>query len=179
MKQKSPLLRIWEMGEKEHAGLLRAIVSALVGVTLGFAPYLAAGRIIIGMLEGRREGSFYALWCGVALAGYLAKTLLYNLALSLSHKAAFSILKDIRLRMLEKLPKLPLGTIIDTPSGRMKQIIVDQVDSMETTLAHLLPEMTSNLVGPLLVIIYLFIYFCWTGAWLFSPWYPSRWDFLL
>lgn len=26
-----------------------------------------------------------------------------------------------------------------------KQIIVDQVDSMETTLAHLFPEMTTNI----------------------------------
>ena len=28
-----------------------------------------------------------------------------------------------------------------------KQIIVDQVDSMETTLAHLFPEMTANITA--------------------------------
>ena len=157
MKQQSPLLRIWELGKGEHAGLIRAIISALAGVALGFVPYIAAAQIIIGMLHGQRVFNYYLLWCGIGLAGYLARTLLYTLALSMSHRATFSILKNIRLNMLDKLPKMPLGTILDTSSGKMKQIIVDQVDSMETTLAHLLPEMTSNLVGPVLVIIYLFV----------------------
>ena len=91
------------------------------------------------------------------MAGYAAKTLLYTFALSLSHAATFAVLKEIRQKILEKLPRLPLGTVIDTSSGKLKQIIVDQVDGMETTLAHLLPEMTSNLLGPVLILIYLFV----------------------
>ncbi|MDD3415008.1 MAG: ABC transporter ATP-binding protein [Lachnospiraceae bacterium] len=157
MKQKNPLFRIWEMGKDEHGGLIRAIVAALIGVILGFAPYIAAAQIIFAMLQANKDPRFYLTWCVIALTGHLLKTLLYNLALSMSHKATFSILKNIRLQMVDKLPKLPLGTVIDTSSGKMKQIIVDLVDSMETTLAHLLPEMTSNLVGPLLVIVYLFV----------------------
>ena len=82
--------------------------------------------------------------------------LLYALALSMSHKATFSILKEIRERILQKLPKMPLGTVTDTPSGEMKQVIVDQVESMERPLAHLLPEMTSNLLAPVCILLYLF-----------------------
>ena len=33
----------------------------------------------------------------------------------------------------------------------------EQVDSMETSLAHLVPEFTANLVGPVLLLIYMFI----------------------
>ena len=82
---------------------------------------------------------------------------MYTFALSLSHAATFAVLKEIRQKILEKLPRLPLGTVIDTSSGKLKQIVVDQVDGMETTLAHLLPEMTSNLLGPVLILIYLFV----------------------
>lgn len=46
---------------------------------------------------------------------------------------------------------------MDTSSGKLKEIIVDQVDSMETTLAHLFPEMTANILTPLLTVVYLFI----------------------
>ena len=46
---------------------------------------------------------------------------------------------------------------MDISSGKMKQIIVDQVESMERPLAHLLPEMTSNLMGPVFILIYLLI----------------------
>ena len=59
--------------------------------------------------------------------------------------------------MLAKLPRLPLGTVIDMSGGKLKEIIVDQVDGMETTLAHLFPEMTANLTAPLLTVIYLFV----------------------
>lgn len=157
MKQKNPLLRIWELGESEHKRLSHAIISALVAVLGDIIPYISAAQIIIGMVNGKQELTFYLLWCSIGLVGYLIRTFLYNFALALSHRAAFSILKDIRIRVLEKLPKLPLGTVMDTKSGKLKQIIVDQVESMETTLAHLLPEMTSNIIGPICVLIYLFV----------------------
>ena len=34
---------------------------------------------------------------------------------------------------------------------------MDQVDGMETTLAHLFPEMTTNIAAPVLTIVYLFV----------------------
>ena len=152
----SPLLRLWQLGKDHHGGLIAAIFCAVAGVLLGLLPYLSAGRILVALLTGQRDWNFYLLWCMVALGGYLAKTLLYNLALSLSHKATFQILRDIRKMVLSKMPRLPLGDILDTSSGRLKQIVVDQVESMETTLAHLLPEMTSNLLAPVCVLVYLF-----------------------
>lgn len=157
MQKQSPLLRIWELGKSEHGGLIFAMVSAFLGVALGMLPYFAAAQLIIKMLVGEKALSSYLPWLGLGMAGYAARTLLYNLALSRSHKATFSILKTIRQRILEKLPKLPLGTVLDMSSGKMKQIIVDQVDSMETTLAHLLPEMTANIGGPVLILICLFV----------------------
>ena len=155
-KTQSPLLRLWQLGREHHGGLIAAIFCAVAGVLLGLLPYLSAGRILVALLTGQRDWNFYLLWCMVALGGYLAKTLLYNLALSLSHKATFQILRDIRKMVLSKMPRLPLGDILDTSSGRLKQIVVDQVESMETTLAHLLPEMTSNLLAPVCVLVYLF-----------------------
>ena len=154
---KSPLLCIWGWAKEEHGGLICAVFCALIGVMLGMAPYFAAAQIIIDMLAGEKDLSVYLPWLGAGLIGYMARTILYNLALSLSHRATFSVLKNIRRKILEKLPKLPLGTVMDMSSGKMKQIIVDQVDGMETTLAHLFPEMTANLAGPLLILIYLFV----------------------
>lgn len=156
-KKESPLLRIWGWGKDEHGRLIGAVISALIAVVLGMLPYFAAAQVIIGMLAGERDLSFYLPWLGLGLAGYAARTLLYNMALSMSHKATFSILKGIRKKILEKLPKLPLGTVMDMSSGKMKQIIVDQVDGMETTLAHLFPELTANIAGPLFIVVCLFV----------------------
>lgn len=109
----NPLLRIWGWGKDEHSSLIFAVISAFIGVALGMLPYFAAAQIIIGMLAEERELSLYLPWLGIGLAGYAARTLFYNMALSISHKAAFSILKTIRQKILAKLPRLPLGTVME------------------------------------------------------------------
>lgn len=157
MKEQSPVGRIWELGEKEHGKLITAVILAVIGAACGMAPYFAAAKIIVLLLAGENAFSAYAPWIITALAGFLVRTVLYNGALGISHRATFSILKAIRRKLLAKLPRLPLGTVMDTSSGKLKEIIVDQVDSMETTLAHLFPEMTANILTPLLTVVYLFI----------------------
>ena len=155
MKQKSPATILWELAKKEHSKLKTSVFIASIGVIAGIVPYIAASRILIELLKGNEDFKIYSLWLGIGLLSYILKSFLYSMALSVSHKATFSVLKDVRLRMLEKLPKMPLGEIISVPSGNFKQIIVDQVESMEKPLAHLLPEMTSNLLGSLSIFIYL------------------------
>lgn len=144
MKEQSPVGRIWELGEKEHGKLIAAVILAVI---FGMAPYFAAAKIIVLLLSKETAFSCYLPWLLAALAGFLLRTVLYNGALGISHKVTFNILKTIRQKLLAKLPCLPLGTVMDTQSGKLKEIIVDQVDGMETTLAHLFPEMTA-LVGP-------------------------------
>ena len=157
MEQQSPVARIWQLGEKEHGRLITAVVLAVVGSVCGMVPYFAAAKIIILLLAGQTELSAYTVWLVTALCGFWLRTLLYNGALSISHKATYNILKTIRQMLVAKLPKLPLGTVLDTSSGKFKQTIVDQVEGMETTLAHLFPEMTANIAAPVLTIIYLFV----------------------
>ncbi len=157
MEQQSPVGRIWQWGEAEHGRLITAVVLAVLGTVCGMVPYFAAARIITLLLAGEQALNAYTPWLLTALCGYLLRTVLYNSALSISHKATYNILKTIRQMLLAKLPKLPLGTVMDTSSGKLKQTIVDQVDGMETTLAHLFPEMTANIAAPVLTIVYLFV----------------------
>lgn len=157
MKEQSPVGRIWALGEKEHGRLITAVILAVVGVACGMVPYFAAAKIIVLLLAGETAFSAYLPWLAAALGGFLIRTVLYNGALGISHKATFGILKTIRQKLLAKLPRLPLGTVMDTQSGKLKEIIVDQVDSMETTLAHLFPEMTAKITAPVLTLVYLFV----------------------
>ncbi len=178
MAKQSPVQRIWELGKDQHGRLITAVVLAVVGVVGGMVPYFAAAKIIVGLVTGETALSAYTPWLAAALIGYLVRTALYNSALSLSHKATFQILKSIRQQLLQKLPKLPLGTVMDTSSGKLKETIVDQVDSMETTLAHLFPEMTANLTAPLLTLIYLFV-LDWRLALLSLAVFPIAFAFMM
>lgn len=130
MEKQSPVGRIWQLGEAEHGKLITAVVLAVVGSVCGMVPYFAAAKIIALLLAGESTLSAYTPWLITALCGFWLRTVLYNGALSISHKATYSILKTIRQQLLAKLPKLPLGTVMDTSSGKFKQTTVGQVDEI-------------------------------------------------
>ena len=122
-EQKSnPVSRIWQIAESEHGRLLLSVLLAVLGVLSGIVPFVSAAKIISGMIEGNTEWSYYLVFVIAAFAGFVLKTILYAWGLSVSHKAAFSILGEIRKRIFAKLPRMPLGTIIDTSSGKLKKV---------------------------------------------------------
>lgn len=81
----------------------------------------------------------------------------HGISTTLSHKATFAVLGNIRKRVCEKLTRVPLGTVLDMPSGSVKNVLVERIDSIETTMAHIIPEFTSNLLVPIALLVYLFV----------------------
>jgi ATP-binding cassette subfamily B protein len=74
-----------------------------------------------------------------------------------SHVATFEVLGNIRKRGLDKLARMPLGDVKERGSGELKNILVERIDSVETTLAHIIPEVSSNLFVVIAMLIYLFV----------------------
>jgi len=129
---------------------------AVLGVACGMVPYFCVAAMIGLLLEGGGLADCLP-WCGLALAGYGGKALFSTWSTSLSHTATYHTLRRVRQNLLSKLSRVPMGTILDTPSGQYKTTIVDLVEGMEPTLAHLLPEMTSNLLVPVSIAVYIFV----------------------
>ncbi|MCR5824314.1 MAG: ATP-binding cassette domain-containing protein [Lachnospiraceae bacterium] len=153
--QLTPLKRMWQLAYKEHPKLILSIVLAIIGVLGSVLPYIAAARVIANLLEGVRDIKEYIFWCIFGAVGFVIKPVFYSLGLGVSHRATFNTLATIRKAMFDKLPRMPLGTIIDASSGKLKQIIVDEVESMERPLAHMIPEMTANILGAISIWAYL------------------------
>ena len=109
------------------------------------------------MLSGDQIFSHYTATCVIALCGYLGKVIFSNLSTTISHTATYYTLRDFRENITTKLARVPMGTILDTTSGQYKTTIVDRVEGMEPTFAHLIPEMTANVLVPLVIIVYLFV----------------------
>lgn len=156
-KKSNPMMRIWQIAKPEHGRLLLSVVLAMLGVLSGIIPYVSAAKIISGIIAGNRELKYYIVFVFAAFIGFGLKSLLYAKGLSVSHKATFALLGDIRKQIFAKLPRMPLGTIIDTSSGKLKQIIVDEVEHMERPIAHMIPELTSNIIGAIAVWIYMML----------------------
>lgn len=156
-KKQSPFGILWKWAEPYHGSFLCAIILAVLGVACSMIPYFCAAKIIGILLEGSNEWSEIVPWIGIMIIGYLGKVVCSNLSTGISHTATYHTLRDIRKNLIAKLARVPMGTVLDTPSGQYKTTIVDRVEGMEPTLAHLLPEMTANVLVPLVIAIYIFV----------------------
>lgn len=134
---------------------IASVVWAVLGEALGMLPYFAVARMIVALMGGQNDLPFYMAWCLIAATGYVGKGVFSGLSTAISHRATYYVMRDIRHRVVSKLSRLPMGNLLDTPSGYYKDVIVDRVESMEVPLAHLMPEMTANILVPLMMLVYL------------------------
>ncbi len=156
MKKKSLLNWIFSFAGEKKAAYFLSVFFALLCVACAIAPYILIADIVKKLLSDEREWSVYFNECLAIAAFWVGNALFHMFSTSLSHIATFNVLANIRKRLCDKLSRVPLGSVLDMPSGSLKSILIERIDSMETTLAHILPEWTSNLVLPVLMFAWLF-----------------------
>ena len=155
-QKRSPVSWLMELAAPRRWEYLFSVLTALAGVACSLTPYLIMIELIHALLNGTAEQAWCLNRCLVMGAWWVLRYVLHAVSTTLSHHATFHVLANIRMRLLNKLATLPLGTVLEKPSGSYKNVIVERVDSVETTLAHIVPEMTSNIVGAIAVLVLLF-----------------------
>lgn len=140
-----------------HGGLAASVVLAVLGAAAGIVPYIAAAQILTLICAGMYELGPIATAASVALVGYLGSVWLASASTIISHRCAFITLNSIRKALTDKLSRVPMGTVLDQPSGTFKTLIVDTVEKLELPLAHMVPELTANTLIPVLMLAYLFV----------------------
>ena len=155
-KKRSAVSWIVEFAEDRKMYYALSVLTAALGVLCGIAPYFFIADIIKKLLAGTLVFGAFAADLILIMLFWAFRVVLHAVSTSLSHKATFRVLAEIRKRCCDKLARLPLGNVLDIPSGSLKNTLVERVDSIETTLAHVVPEFTGNIFGPFCVLIYLF-----------------------
>ena len=82
----------------------------------------------------------------------------YALSTMLAHVSAYTILEGLRLQAADRLMGAPLGEVESRPIGAMKSTIVDRIEDIEPPLAHMIPELSSNILLPLVVVAAMFFH---------------------
>ena len=154
-RKRSTLSWIMEFAGSKRSSYVSSVLLAILSVFCGFIPYTFMAKIVRGLLEQTVDFSYcmkQCLWMGLF---YLLDRLFHAASTTMSHKATFEVLANVRRQLTKKLAKMPLGDVLAESSGTYKNIIVERVDSIETTLAHMIPEVTSNLIIPFVIFAYM------------------------
>lgn len=155
-KKKSSASRLMEWAKPKKKLYLWSVLLAVGNVILKIIPYFLIADVVRLFLNEDKNLMNYLVKAVLIALSFIAAELFHSVSTTISHKATFSVLSDIRKMCCDKLARVPLGYVKDTSSGTFKNIIVERIDSIETTLAHIVPEFTSNLLAPIIILIYFF-----------------------
>ena len=143
MKKQSNLSRLLD-----YAGTYRILsylswVLAAAGALLALVPFWYIWRILREVIEvaPNYENAVHVThygWMAVVFA--FVAVLTYIAGLMCSHLAAFRIATNLRLAMVKHIATLPLGTIEQFGSGKLRRTISETAGAAETYLAHQLPD---------------------------------------
>lgn len=155
MKEKNWLGTVLAFASECRVKMVFSVICAIISVAGGIVPYVGAYQIIVSFFDGSQTIKSILFWSGICLTGYVVKLSFYAISTMLAHFSAYTILENMRLKIADRLMKSPLGTVLNQPVGKLKNVIVDRVETIELPLAHLIPEGISNLLLPIGVFIYI------------------------
>ncbi len=135
-----------------------SVILAILSVCSFLFQYFAVYKMTILLLDGVHNSLLdYKLWLIVLFVALIGNELFHTLSTSISHIATFKVIGEMRIDVCEKLVRVPMGYALSRPFGVLKSIIVEKVEGVEPLLAHAVPELTSKLLIPLVLVIYIFI----------------------
>ncbi|OON94615.1 MAG: hypothetical protein ATN33_04185 [Epulopiscium sp. Nele67-Bin001] len=148
--------KIFSYAGEDKKYLISAVVILFASTIFGIIPYFFLNQILISLLEGPFEWNRAAtlvLYIGAAL---MLKAACFGLGLGLSHIGAFNTLYNMRVTFAKDMARQPMGHIMDEGTGRYKKTFVEDISTLESVLAHMIPEGVPYIFGTLLTIVAIF-----------------------
>ncbi len=151
---------LWRIGREagRYKGYYIAAILATLFMTL---INLAAPRILsamIGLVEkGVTQAALESLaWLAALLTGlYLLRVLMRFLSNYLAHKAAWTLVQDILVRVYDHIQAQSLRFFRQKQTGDLMSRVLNDTNTFEQLFAHLIPETVTNAVTVLGVMIIL------------------------
>ncbi len=151
---------LWKLTKEaaRYKGLYVLAILSTLGLTF---VNLAAPKVLssmTGVVEKGVDDAAMEVIMGLAivlLVLYLLRILFRFLSNYLAHKAAWYLVGDLRSRMYDKLQSLDLGFFHDKQTGDLMSRVVNDTRDFELLYAHMIPEMITNVVTFVGVLVIL------------------------
>lgn len=158
-KQEGRILGLVRLACAHKGKLFLSCLLAVLGHGCGLAPffliYLIIAEIGARPIDTVDQGHIYML-ISTGVAAIILKQVCLGVSTAFSHVAAYSILHDLRLKLTEKLKRLPLGYFNRRNTGQIKKVVSEDVEQMEIFLAHNIPDFVGAMVFLIMTTVVLF-----------------------
>ena len=148
--------RLLQIAGQRKTLLLASCTLAVIHSVLSLVPYALVFYIIKELTQSQPNFTTIQQYVVYAIVMVIVSMVAFLLSGILSHIAAFNILYGLRKTITEKVGILPMGYLSHRNSGAFKKIISDDVERIETFVAHQIPDFVKAVALPLLTLGYLF-----------------------
>lgn len=160
-KYKSGIPRLIEIAGTKKWWLVSSMLLAVLSAVAQFTPFISVYQILTELAQHASQPELIDKelvwhWAYMAIGGIVLFGLLLFASTMLSHIAAFNILYELRVTLARKLVRLPLGFFSKKSSGLIKKIMSEDVERVELFVAHHIPDLTTAIVFPILLLGYMF-----------------------
>lgn len=156
-KEPGAIRQLFAFVGERNSKMRISILLAVLGEMFGIVPFLMVALLADELYRSTTTIQRVLFFSGIAAICQLIKMLLTWRSSLMSHKISFTILKNIREVITDRMAKVPMGVMLETPTGTFKNLIVDNVAKLEDSMAHFMPELPSNIAAPLCSILLIFI----------------------
>lgn len=156
-KEPGAIRQLFAFVGERNSKMRISILLAVLGEMFGIVPFLMVALLADELYRGTATIQRVLFFSGIAAICQLIKMLLTWRSSLMSHKISFTILKNIRETITDRMAKVSMGVMLETPTGTFKNLIVDNVAKLEDSMAHFMPELPSNIAAPLCSILLIFI----------------------
>lgn len=160
-KKQSALSRLMDIaGNHKYLSYLSCVLAA-VSAWIALIPFYDVFCIIKEILEIRPDfdRAVHITSYGWQAVGFaLLSMVFYIAALMCSHKAAFRVQANLRIKMMEHIMKLPLGYVEAEGTGKIRKIVTDSTAATETYLAHNLPDKAVSYATPVGLLAMMLVF---------------------
>ena len=163
MNKQSNLSRLLEIAGSHKSLIYASWVLSAISAFIALVPFYYIWKVLQEVLEvapdfGRAQHLAYNGWMAVLFS--VIAVLVYIAGLMCSHKGAFRIATNLRLRTMGHIMKLPLGFAERFGSGKLRKIVNESSAATETYFAHQLPDRANAIATPCGLLILLLILLC-------------------
>ncbi|MEM8923858.1 MAG: ABC transporter ATP-binding protein [Actinomycetota bacterium] len=136
---------------------LLSAIAALIGTLCQLGPYYVVYRAVLEVVDGAASTEGLYRWALIAAAFVIAQHALMAWSTWQSHRAAFATLEQLRLRIGDRLGKVPLGFVTSRRSGEVQRTVNDDVERLELFLAHAIPDLFAAAGALVFTTVWLFV----------------------
>lgn len=160
-KKQSVMSRLMDMAGNHKYFSYASCVLAAISAWIALIPFYDVWRMIKEILEVRPDFSkathitSYG-WQAVGFA--LLSMAFYIAALMCSHKAAFRVQANMRMKMMEHIMRLPLGYVEAEGTGKIRKVVTESSAATETFLAHNLPDKVISKATPVGLLVMMAVF---------------------